>query len=170
MGQVLYFDAFNGVAGDMIVGALLDLGMSPEHLQEQLNLLPVGGYELRVDRVERQGLRGVDFGVVLPKEAARSHDEHHHHHDHPGENSAHSPAGTWRHIRDLIEDSELPATVRSRSLAIFERLARAEAHVHGCAVDDVHSMKSVAPTRSLISSGPASASSSWASTSSLRLP
>lgn len=142
MGRVLYFDAFNGVAGDMVVGALLDLGLPLAHLQEQLDLLDLeASYRLRSAPADRQGLQGVDFGVVLQdhsgNEAADPAAPDHAHHGGREEHS-HSHARTWRHIRKLIESSRLPDAVKARSIAVFERLAGAEARVHGTDVGDVH--------------------------------
>ena len=65
MVNTLYFDAFNGVAGDMILGALIDLGLPLDLLEERLDALGLEGYSLSADRIERQGLHGVDFKVHL---------------------------------------------------------------------------------------------------------
>ena len=59
----LYFDAFNGVSGDMVLGALIDLGLPIEHLSEELASLDLEGYRLVANEVERQGIRGINFQV-----------------------------------------------------------------------------------------------------------
>lgn len=81
MGRVLFFDAFNGVSGDMILGALIDLGLPLEHLEAELAKLGLSGYRLRAEPVERQGLWGRNFRVVLDEAEPADH-AHHHHHDH----------------------------------------------------------------------------------------
>lgn len=113
-----YFDCFAGVAGDMIVGALLDAGADLEALQNHLAGLKVGGYSTRVEKVNRGGLRGSKFHVEI--------DEHDHAH---------------RHLQDIlaiINGAALPPRVAQRARDIFHRLAQAEAKAHGVAVEEVH--------------------------------
>ncbi len=163
MGKVLFFDAFNGVSGDMILGALLDLGLPLSHLEEELGRLGLSGYRLRVEPVERCGLRGTNFRVEHagtsgtpaehPDHQDRGHrhghehgrehghehgQEHGHEHGHGHQHGHGHLHRTWAEIRKLLQDCDLDAGVRDLALAVFERLARAEARVHGTAVDDVH--------------------------------
>ena len=51
--RTLYFDCFSGIAGDMTIAALLDLGLDFDYLKTELQKLPVEGYELKVSRVTR---------------------------------------------------------------------------------------------------------------------
>jgi len=137
MARVFYFDAFNGIAGDMILGALIDIGLPIEHLIQELGKLGVEGYELCVNRIDRQGLFGVDLKVVLSDEDEGGH--HHHHHEPSGTGHSHGPRHrNYREIRELISASELKARVRERAIWIFRKLAEAEALVHQSPVDDVH--------------------------------
>lgn len=137
MATVLYFDAFNGIAGDMILGALLDLGLPIEVLSRELTKLGLEGYELRVTKVDRQGLFGIDLKVVLSDDEHSGH--HHHHHEAPGGVHQHGPRHhNYREIKELIEASELSPKVRTMAISIFRKLAEAEASVHQSSVDAVH--------------------------------
>jgi uncharacterized protein (TIGR00299 family) protein len=117
--KIAFCDCFSGASGDMLLGSLLDAGLSLEDLEADLARLPVGGYRLEAVRVTRQGLTGTQLEVV-PEEAEDR------------------PARTLSAIEAIIGDSDLSWQVRSRSLAIFHRIARAEAAIHGKSVDDVH--------------------------------
>jgi|DewCreStandDraft_3_1066083.scaffolds.fasta_scaffold00011_41 hypothetical protein len=125
MVRTLYFDCFAGASGDMIVGALLDLGLDFEALTGELAKLPLQGYELRRREVRRAHLRGTKFDVVIEGE------DHAHHHE-PGH--AHR---RLEEIVQIIRSSALSARVRERAEEVFRRLAQAEARAHGCAVEEV---------------------------------
>ena len=90
--KIIYLDCFSGISGDMMVGALLDLGFSFEELRRKLALLPLTGYELSVEKVGRSGVQATKFNV---------HVGHSHHHR------------TFADIREMIESSELSAWVRA---------------------------------------------------------
>jgi uncharacterized protein (TIGR00299 family) protein len=118
MSRVLYLDLFSGASGDMLLGALVDAGLSADDLRADLGQLDLAGYELQVERVVRRGISGVQVTVQATAE------------DYPA-----------RHLPDvqrLIGQSGLSARVRATALAVFERLARVEARIHGVAVDQVH--------------------------------
>ncbi|MGD8625254.1 MAG: nickel pincer cofactor biosynthesis protein LarC [Anaerolineae bacterium] len=119
-GQIktAYFDCFSGASGDMLLGSLLDAGLAEEDLRADLARLAVGGYRLEARRVTRRGLSGTHLHVHLEDEAR--------------------PARTLPAIRALVDDSDLPAAVKARSLAVFGRIARAEAGIHGTTIDEVH--------------------------------
>jgi hypothetical protein len=101
----------------MLVAALLDAGGDLDELRSLPRRLGIGPVEVAVERVERQGV-----GALRVSFAALRHD---HQRD-------------WRAIRVLLAGADLPPPVRDRSLAVFERLARAEARVHGIEPDQVH--------------------------------
>jgi len=126
MKNVLYFDPFNGVAGDMILGALVDMGLPLEHLRAELRKMPLEGYELSAGSIERNGLSGTNIQVIIDSDSEHSH---HTHSDH---------GKSLGKITALIESSSLSQWVKERSLAVFRRLAEAEAKVHGSDVDRVH--------------------------------
>ena len=123
MSKILYFDPFNGISGDMILGALIDLGLPLQYLQKELAKLKLEPYAVVAEEVIRQGLRGVDF-QVQEKEVSQDH----HGHDRRG----------FQEIRRLIEESELDSWVKDRSVSIFRRLGEAEARVHETSLDQVH--------------------------------
>lgn len=147
--RVLHLDAFSGIAGNMLLGALLDLGVPKRALESDLAGLGVP-FRLSVDRVTRGPLDANYVEVSLPQPRpgrARVHRHGHlvHAHEHGDERHRHGRhehrddhGRTYLEIRRLIERAKLVPGVRDRALAIFEALATAEARVHGTAVDDVH--------------------------------
>jgi len=137
--RVLYVDAFAGISGDMTVGALLALGLPLEHLRAELARLPLRGYGLRATATQVHGITATRFDVDLDAPPAPVHDQAHVH----GHAPDHAPAAgahahrAYRDIRAMLEGSELAAGAKQRALAIFARLAAAEAAVHGMAVEAV---------------------------------
>jgi uncharacterized protein (TIGR00299 family) protein len=115
---VAFFDCFSGASGDMLLGSLIDAGLSPESLRADLALLGIGGYEIVAEPITRHGLTGTQLRVLIE----------------PGDR----PARTLPAIEQILAHSELPEPVRVRSLRVFRRLARAEAAVHGTGIDEVH--------------------------------
>lgn len=116
--KFLYFDASSGASGDMILGALLDLGASrAEFLQKMAELrLPV---DIQIGSVKRAGLRGLKVDVRVKKGKG-------------------SPPRRWRDIEVLIRKSSFSDTVKANSLAVFGTLFEAEARVHGERFETVH--------------------------------
>jgi uncharacterized protein (TIGR00299 family) protein len=116
--RILYFDCFSGVSGDMTLAALLDLGLPEEKLRRELAKLGLANFSLEIFRGSRKSISALGLNVkVGPQE------EHHRH---------------FSDIRKMIEESALDPRVREKSLAIFQRLAEAEARVHGQRVEEVH--------------------------------
>ena len=116
--RIVYFDCFAGISGDMIIGAQLDLGVDLESLKRQLSSLRLGGYEIKSQRVVRGAIAATKFHVVVDQQQ--------------------QPVRTLAEIRSMINASSLSQTVKARSISIFERLADAEAKVHGTTRDEVH--------------------------------
>jgi uncharacterized protein (TIGR00299 family) protein len=116
--RTAYFDCFSGASGDMLLGSLLDAGLAIEDLQADLKLIHMGGYRLETQRVTRKGLTGTQLRVLL------ENDER--------------PARHLSTIENLIGESTLPEKVKARCLAVFRRIAQAEANVHGTTVEQVH--------------------------------
>lgn len=115
--KTLYFDCFAGASGDMILGALVGVGVNPQDLREQLSLLDVSGYEIEFEIVHRSGLSATRAHV-------RTEQEHAH-----------------RHLGDIlkiIDASRLSDNVKSRASSIFSRLAEAEARVHNEPIEKIH--------------------------------
>jgi pyridinium-3,5-bisthiocarboxylic acid mononucleotide nickel chelatase len=116
--KILYFDCFAGIAGDMTVAALLELGLPLELLREGLAALPFSGYTLESKPVLRHGISGTSFRVNLTE--------------------ADQPHRHYSGIAAMIEAAPLNARVKELSGRIFRRLAEAEAKVHGVALERVH--------------------------------
>lgn len=161
--RALIIDGTSGISGDMTVAALLDLGASEERLMAALGTLPVHGFEARVSRVTKSGLAVCDFDVVLDNEH-QNHDhdmawlfgekdagehEHHHHHDEEhghchddvhGHDHGHGHHHAHRSLADvqaIIESSGLTDHAKQLALAVFGKLAEAEAKAHGATPDTV---------------------------------
>ncbi|HET9368963.1 MAG TPA: nickel pincer cofactor biosynthesis protein LarC [Vicinamibacterales bacterium] len=147
MAQVLYLDCFSGAAGDMLLAALLDAGLPATALEEALGSLGVE-HELRVSRVLRAGLSATHFSVV---ERSSSAQRHHVPSTDPGAAQDHqstSGAGhrhyhgddhaTLDDIAAAIRRSSLGPAARDRAIALFHRLAEAEAAIHDVPIDRVH--------------------------------
>ena len=120
----------------MFAAALLDLGLPRKELEQDLAGLGVD-HKLTVRRVHRNGLAARYFDVKVPgaakrrKAAKAKKASGHASHGHGGSRN-------YAEIRDLLAASKLQAPVRERALAIFEALGRAEARVHGVALEEVH--------------------------------
>ena len=138
--KVLHLDAFSGAAGNMFMGALLDLGLSRKALIEGLD--PLGlDFKLVVKKVQRSGFVAcyVDVKVPIAGAKKRAQDRAH---KHGAKRNSHAPGHVhgrqYEEIRRLLERAKLSPNVKARSLAIFEALGRAEAKVHGSRLEDVH--------------------------------
>ena len=116
--KVGYLDCFSGLSGDMILGALLDCGLSLDRLTAELSKLPLGGYRISAQPARRGIITGTQVTVALEENAP----EHR----------------SLKDVLDLIEKSGLTQRVKKRSALIFKRLAEAEARVHRLPVAEVH--------------------------------
>ena len=139
----LHIDPFSGIAGDMFLGALVDLGVDPEAVAKALREAGLKqGFKIRVARVQRHGIGACDLKVEDTEaagsdkqEAAEVHQhdhENHHHHHHHGEH------GTRRRLLDLAAALPLSDRGRQRAETAINALAEAEARVHGTTPDQVH--------------------------------
>jgi hypothetical protein len=128
--RIAYFDCFSGASGDMILGALVDAGLPLSELQEQLKALKVGGFRLKRSRVMRGPIAATRMSVELI--------EHEHEHEHDHEDHHHHESRNLGDIERIIKKSSLPGAVKRDSLRIFQRLAEAEAKVHGKTIDEIH--------------------------------
>jgi len=117
--KIAYLECPTGIAGDMCLGAIADLGVPVDYLSAKLNGLGIAqDYQVRVESVHRQGQRATKIHVDLT---------HHHHHE--------------RHLPEIeaqIIAAKLPPQAEAWSLAVFRRLAEAEGAVHGTDRDRVH--------------------------------
>ncbi|MGE0812033.1 MAG: nickel pincer cofactor biosynthesis protein LarC [Vicinamibacterales bacterium] len=133
--KILYFDCFAGAAGDMILGALLDLGVPFDELRRALGSLAVEGYTVSADRVMKQGLASMKFRVHEQAAVAAGAAP-------GGEPPAGGPVPHrhyhLKHIRAAIDRSALSDAGKARANGMFTRLAEAEAAVHGTSLERVH--------------------------------
>ncbi|MHC4695722.1 MAG: nickel pincer cofactor biosynthesis protein LarC [Planctomycetota bacterium] len=117
--KIAYFDCFCGAGGDMIVASLLDAGADADALREGLTSLDVEGYALSIEKVNKQGFAATRFSVDL-------------------EDRTEQPHRCLEDIVRIIKASALTASVKDKAIHVFERLARAEAAVHGTTIDQIH--------------------------------
>lgn len=117
--RVAYFDCPSGASGDMILGALVDAGVSLDSLRAELRKLPLAGWELSAREVRKGAFRAIKVDVEIDAGA------HHHHRG-------------LKDILAILDASALGPEIRDRAGRIFRRLADAEARVHGTTPDEVH--------------------------------
>lgn len=115
--KTLYFDCFAGASGNMVLGALIAAGVDAEALKTELKKLNLPDFDLIVENVDRSGISSTHVRVEIPDE----------------KNHRHLPE-----IERIINESTLSDGVKKRSIAIFRRLAEAEASVHGIELSKVH--------------------------------
>ena len=116
--RILYFQPFSGASGDMILGALVDVGLSVQELASHLSGLRLDGWRLECRKELRGPFRTTRLEVILE-----------------------DPPHVHRKLEDIlaiIESSSLPPAVKATSSAVFRKLAGAEARVHGIPVEEVH--------------------------------
>jgi len=115
--KLAYFDCFSGISGDMTLGALLHAGVPLEHLREELNGLAVPGWEIRAQKVWKNGV-GATYVRVQTQET----------HTHRSLSS----------IEGILQESKLASPVREHAAAIFRKLGEAEAAVHDLPIEKIH--------------------------------
>ncbi len=101
----------------MILGALVALGIDENKLVEQIKLLDIADFEIEFTTKNKSGIAAVHAFVKVPHEHAHRH---------------------LRDIEKIIDDSRLSESVKNRAIKIFQRLAEAEARVHGTSVEKIH--------------------------------
>lgn len=126
---VSYLDCVSGISGDMLLAALIDAGADLEYITRELGALPIPGFRMWVETVDRRGITAKQLRIEIPEPA----DEHMHSHG-SHEGHAHRSAAT---ILRMIRESPLPERVRERSAAVFEMIAAAEARIHGVPPEEV---------------------------------
>ena len=156
--KTLYFDCFSGISGDMVIGALLDAGADPNILEEELKKLNIKEeYELKWNKVNKNGITSTKFDVILKNPHSNQHEhdyshthlhdqdhsqvhthshdhhnahEHHHSHDHQHR--------AYQDIVNLIESAGLSNQVGDIALRIFKRIGEAEGLIHGVPLEKVY--------------------------------
>jgi uncharacterized protein (TIGR00299 family) protein len=165
VAKTAYFDCFSGVAGDMVLGALLDIGLPIADLRRALGSLALNVDAVTTERVLRAGVSATKFRFHEPRQAhehVHDHGHHHHHdhdhdqqhdrghhHDHGHGHDHHAPAkpldATHHHdhhslkeIAAAIARSGLSSEGKERAIELFRRLADAEAAIHEMPIERVH--------------------------------
>src|ERR1700761_9318018 len=154
--RIGYLECFAGLSGDMLLGALVDAGVSPALLQQTTTSLNLGA-NLVFDSVDRSGISARKARVLVggddadaKHDQAPSHEhahDHHHEHSHRHEHSHNherAPGHTHSHgrnlpaIREILNKAPLAPDARSLALRAFELLGHAEAAIHNVPLDQVH--------------------------------
>jgi uncharacterized protein (TIGR00299 family) protein len=115
--KIAYFDCIAGASGDMILGALLDAGLPEEALHEGLSALGLDGFDLRLKNVLKNGFSAKKVDVLV---------------------ADHVPARQQPEIETIVMESNLPPAIKDQAIAIFRRLGKVEANIHGTTLDQVH--------------------------------
>ena len=116
--KIAYFDCFSGASGDMILGSLIDAGLSPKRLREELKKLRIPTVHLRVKKVLKGGISATQV-MVEGKGEKRSH-------------------RNLKEILRIVERSGVEAEVKEKSKEIFKRIASVEAKIHQTPMEEVH--------------------------------
>ncbi len=116
--RVAYFDCFSGISGNMVLGALIDLGLPPEKLEKGLKKIPLGEYELKIFREKRAEISGVRIKVNLLNQEEKHR--------------------SFFEIKELIEKSYLEKEEKTLSIRIFHHLAEAESKIHQKDISQIH--------------------------------
>lgn len=143
--KILYYDCFAGISGDMNLASLIDAGVDPVALETELRKLNLDGWSLKISKASKNGIFGTRLDVICEHEHEHehehSHENHHedthqhtheHHHEHNHEHRKYSD------IASMINNSALSENVKKNALAIFQKIAVAEAQIHGKDVSDVN--------------------------------
>ncbi len=115
--MIAYFDCFSGISGDMVLGALVNLGVDVEWLAARLREMPLSGFSLSAGIEGRRGIHGTRVRVEC-------HEGH--------------PHRAFADIRRMIEASPYSPRVKAQALEAFSRIARAEGEVHCQDPETVH--------------------------------
>lgn len=115
--KIAYFDCISGASGDMILGALVDAGLSFERLQSDLALLGLDGYKLKSQPVVKNGFKATKVDIVVKEDVPERH---------------------LAEILAIVENSQLSGEIKGRTTALFTHLAEVEAGIHGTSLDQVH--------------------------------
>jgi len=115
--KTAYLDCFSGISGDMLLGALVSAGLPEEVLRDSISALKMEGVALELTKVNINGIDAVGAKVRVQQ------------------------SQSFRFIKDieiLYDNSALDLAIMTKCLAVFRRLAEAEAAVHGCLPEEVH--------------------------------
>lgn len=115
--KTAYIDCIAGASGDMLLGALVDAGLSAEVLEAELAKLGIPDFHLHIGKVSKNGFGATKVDVHARDDAPERH---------------------LREIREVVEGSSVSERVKERALRVFTRICECEAEIHGSTVDEVH--------------------------------
>ena len=115
--KLAYFDCSSGISGDMLLGALVDCGVSIEQIKAGLASLPIDGFEISEKRVNKSGLLCTQIEVLVQDKVKERR---------------------LAEIFAIVEESQIPEKVKQKSLGVFQRIGSVEAQIHGMDVEDIH--------------------------------
>lgn len=118
--NILYFDCFSGISGDMTLGALIDLGIDEHRFRKELEKLQVDGYEIVISKKTKHGISGMDVDVILVQDEEKHHERN------------------LKDIETLIDASGIAERAKDFSKKVFREIAAAEARVHDKSIGEVH--------------------------------
>lgn len=125
VSRILHLESIGGASGDMLLGALIGLGVSIEKITDALKNLKVDPFEIVADQVVIQGMSGIQARVILKESNhEHTHDDHHGRH--------------LSTILKLINDSDLAEIVKNEASAVFQRIGEAEAAIHNIDIEKIH--------------------------------
>jgi len=119
--RLAYFDCFSGISGDMILGAMIDVGLPINQLKRELSRLNLKGYRLTEERVRRAGVIATKVDVISKRSVGR--DER---------------SKRWKDINRIVKTSSLSPRIKERGLKILRNLFEAEGRIHGERAEDIH--------------------------------
>lgn len=117
MGTI-YFDCFSGISGDMIIGALIDLGLDINYLKKELQKLNLKNYRIESKKIVKNGISATKFDLI----------EEHKHHD----------ERNLKEINKIIGNSKLDNKIKTTIKKIFLKIAQAEAKIHNKPINKIH--------------------------------
>jgi uncharacterized protein (TIGR00299 family) protein len=115
--QIAYVDCVAGASGDMLLGALVDAGLSLDDLRSQLGLLHLSGFEIETQQVQKKHIRATHLKVYVSDEKTERH---------------------VPEILEIVQNSDLSHEVIDKAVDIINRLGKIEARIHGTDLDQVH--------------------------------
>ena len=121
--RIVYFDCFSGISGDMILGALVDLGIDLKYIRKNLGALPVTGYKIKSRQVKRGGISSTKIDVVEER---------------PSKKYQNHRSRSFTDIKNLIEKSKLTPKIKKDSIEIFRRIGKVEAQLHRTTLNKIH--------------------------------
>jgi uncharacterized protein (TIGR00299 family) protein len=115
--RVAYLDCASGISGDMLLGALIDVGWPEQNLRSLIAKLRIGDVQLKVDRVSKRGIAATQVNIL---------------------SSPHQPHRGLDDLTAIVMQADLSQSIQQRAIAALQLLAEAESQVHGIPVDRIH--------------------------------